>query len=585
MVPQIPEFCFDQEPWRIDCLGGIFYPDTPHREPLIEVYFSGLCPIQSEKENPLLNGSLLKPPRHKVATVKSGVISLLKMGSVWREGIARPPGKPLRTKDFVLHADQLSFVRFDGAIAIDGVAQKPLAQERYQLGELASKRASGAWLAIAHNPIPGVAILAIPCTSLFQKCAATSSKAVSRLLLGEIETIIDPSLAFLKHEPGTLYVEMFKDFADSEAKAIANLMVDPQGKFEYERLRRALAVQSANSDANLVRRSPAAHIKFGLPFSNPVAMKTQGKPIKFAFQKGGKTVEEWGFLVTEITSLTAQLVFEKIVIGRKNDSSKGQNSDDADLREFSVPLRAQITLDGSVLPIDSSLEPSRNLEAICLEAGGNFEAKDLVVEGRLKEVQRYKSLPRFRAGSEFSGAGSTGDPHGSDTGNIEVNIDPKEPPRVPVTLAEFFKALTLLRTKGLEFRTIATSPSSWTRPEDGMVMNYWPRFIQPRLSWHLMGKGKDSAVRKYVVAELKRGGTWHYLIEIERKGPPLSLQHVRSADGSAIDKRELHRFMVRVAIENGWSAKDFYRHWVFSRVIHPSSDRAEGLAKAIAQLL
>lgn len=587
MVAQIKEFRFDQDAWRIDCLGGVIYPGTQRSPPLVETFLSKLATDQSHGESPLHNGALHPLRQHKAVAVDSGLISLLRMGSVWVDGVPVPPSKTPRSETFVLHSNQLSFVRFDGSVEIDGTYQKILTPERYRLGDLASARAAGGWLAVALNPTRNCALLAIPCTTLFQKCAATSTKAVGPLLLGDINKIIDPSWGRMADSQNTIYVEMFKDFRSSEAKAIANLLVDPVGQREYARLRHALTAGSSNQNPNSLRQSSAIPIKFGLPFSHPVELQVQGKHIKFRIQKGSSTVERWGFLVSEITTLKTRLVFDKIVVGRKNDSKQGRNSDDDELREgWSAPAPASVELTALHLPIDSALEPSKDLEALCIEAAGDFKAEGLIVEDREKEVQKYKKRQRIGSdGSTFTGDGATGDPRGTGSGIVEVNLEPLQAPKAPVTLEEFFETLHSLQRQGFAFQPIQAAERFWTSPNGSVVVNYWPRKIARCHSWHLLTEAKSRAPRAYVVAELRRGGVWHYLIEVERKGTPMSLQHVRSHDGRAISKQELQDFMMRVAIAKGWSARESRRNWIFTRVNHPSTDRIQGLTKAIISVL
>ena len=89
----------------------------------------------------------------------------------------------------------------------------------------------------------------MPSTVIFQKCMATSPKAVRRLVFGEIDMIADPSSGFIDEEESKFYIELFKDFKDGEAKAIANLKASETGRREYARMRNELVRARADQHA------------------------------------------------------------------------------------------------------------------------------------------------------------------------------------------------------------------------------------------------------------------------------------------------------------------------------------------------
>ena len=92
--------------------------------------------------------------------------------------------------------------------------------------------------------------------------------------------------------------------------------------------------------------------------------------------------------------------------------------------------------------------------------------------------------------------------------------------------------------------------------------------------------------RAYAVAQLYIGGSWHYFIELERKGADAyAVQHIRAHSGEAISGERLAGFMVEVAASNGWRAKVHYKHWVFKKINHPTKDRAASLARALIKSL
>lgn len=585
MSAQIKEFCFNRSPWRIDYLGGLIYPGNTHSEPRITVLLSEL---DKQSGDPLSNQSLANPFRHEVVTINVGQITLLKIGSVWIDGVRVPPAKLSMQKAFSVTHDQFSLVRFNSDVQIGGLSHALFSANRYRVGALAAAKLASSWLAVAYDPAPGVDLIAIPSTVIFQKCIATSPKAIRRLVFGEIDKIVDPSCGFLDDDPHTFFVELFKDFRDAEAKAIANLKADPIGKIEYARLRNALVLDSANHDRSQPSMASLPHIKLSLPFSNRIELTGSGKSLPFEIERDGTIIKKWGFLVTEIISLKTRLVFDRLVIGRKNDAQKGANSGDPELpHAFGAPDKSPVTPVDPHQPISSDVEPSNDLEKLSLEAAGDFTAEGLELIDNPKDVQHYRSRPRTNGNAgAFDGLGTTGDARATGNGVAEVDIVTSQSPKIPVTLDEFFMTLANLATRGYEFQTIAVAPA-YRRKENGHdVVNFLPRLIKGIRSWHLRSDDVRASPRAYVVAQIKHGGVWHYLIELERKGSDaFAVQHIRAHDGKEIEWARLAQFMVTVAVENGWKAKKYYRSWVFKRIDHSTKNRIEALANAIVKTL
>lgn len=584
MTAQIEELRFDGcRPWRLSLLGGLSFPGTSQSEPRIAVYLSELRPLY---EKVLSNEALAEADRHRAAAVKVGLLPLLKLGSVWTDGIPQPPAQPLDQLDLVLHHAQIDLIRFDGSVEIDGESTPLLPGYRYRVGTPASKEAAGSWLAVAYNPTPGLRFVAIPSTVLFQHCVATSPKAIRRLVYGQLDKIIDPRCGFYANKPDTFYVNLFKDFRDGEAPALANLIADPVGRREFKRFRNALVAQSANFDRSRTGSQPGAHIKFGLPFSNPAEMKVRGKFLPFKVKRGEQVVKLWGFLVTEIVDLKVRLAFDQLVIDRKNSGKQGANADDPELPfAFGPTVKEPTTEAEPVQPITSALDPAANLESLSLAACGGFHPIGLTVITQEKEVQQYQAWPIVTTnGEEFTGTGTTGDLSGTSSGLAEIDLEPEPTPKCPVTLEQFLETLALLATRNLPFTTLIVS--NVHRKVGSHAVNYLPRRIKNVRSWHLTTDDPRAAPRGYVVAELNRGGAWHYLVELERKGAEaLALAYIRHAAGKQIERRQLQYFMVDVARENGWSAVDNYKQWVYQSIRHTPSRGPSAFANAIAAKL
>lgn len=566
MTIPIREFPADGAPWRIDTPGSLTWPEGIHGQPKIDVHLSALARGSGD---PLLNPSLANPERHQSISVNVDQIALLTQGSVWINGVPHPPNIFPRIRKITVNATQFSFIRLDGQVQIDGIHHPLITSARYRIGEEAFQAAAGIWLAVAYKPMPGLELLAIPCTAIFQKCAATSSSAVRHLLLGQIDKIMDRSSGCLSNDQTTFFAELFNDFLDDEAAAIANLLVDPIGRTEYARLRSTLVADSVNADRSRTKSEPRSHIKFGLPFVNDVEMTIAGKPLAFDTPGRDGVATKWGFLVTEIIHLKAKLVFDRIVISRKTGRGMKEGNE---WSEGTYKRRAKASLKkNEVLQLSSASVPSDDYEPVTITASGGFVAVNLETVLQKSEVDKFRKRPRRSIAAEnFTGIGATGETRDQQNGVAPVNIDATQTPTTPVTLKDFFNVLNLLVEDKYKFTTIALTNFYGTHGTH--LVNYFPESITGCSSWHLMDYVNPPIRRAYVVAQLQLGGVWHYLIELERKKTPIALLHLRSHDGSFISPEKLSGFMNSVACHRGWSARNekYYHKWIFNRINHPS---------------
>jgi hypothetical protein len=583
MTTRIEEFRFDERPWRLDWLGRIEYKGSSQSEPKIWAYLSALGPDYSKV---LANGSLAYPLDERAVTIKVGQLPLVTIGSVWIDGVQQPPREPLEEISLVLDHTQVDLLRFDGNVDIDGESTPVISKRRYRICPKGGLEVAGSWLAVAYNPKPNVRFVAIPSTVLFQRCLATSPKAIRRLIFGQLDRVVAPESGFYADRPDTFYVKLHKDFRDTEAPALANLLADPVARSEFNRFRNLLIAESGNFDRSSNTSYPDAHMKLGLPFSKPVQMKMRGKFLPFEVQRDGEAAKLWGFLATEIVDLEVSLVFDRLVVDRKNSSKQGANADDPILSiAFANTTKTPTGATEPAQAITSGLDPDVHQEKLSLDACGGFNTVGLTIISEPKEVQRYRASPVISAPTgEVEAVGSTGDWHGDVVGSTEIDIESDLTPGFPVTLEQFLETLDILVMQGIPASTI-TAANVYRKVGDHVV-NYLPRVIKNVRSWHLTSGAEKNVPRGYVVAAVRHSNAWHYLIELERKGnEALALAHIQHRTGEKIDQRELGHFMVEVARENGWNAIEKYKHWVYQPIRHTPSRGADAFASAITAKL
>jgi hypothetical protein len=576
---RIAEFPIDDKYWRIDGLGYLIYPaGSTQSEPLVTVH---LTELHSSFEDPLSNRSVIRG-NGRVISIKIGQIAFINKGEVWHNQVWVPHRKPPRELSVTLSGHQLELCRLGDRISTDH-EDVHLLYDKFSMSSHSASALGTSWAVITQHPSQNIEFIVIPSTVLFQKCLATSPAAIRHIAWGQIDRIVN-GLRYVPSTDGrrTLYVEVEKDIRSAEAFVHASLLVDPLGKREFLRFRKNLTTASANSNPPINTAHPH-HIKFGLPFKNPTTLHTQGKFIPL--QSLPNKPKRWGFLVTNISSMELNLVFERLIVHRKYDGSQGENADDPNLEEsaWAVPPRVT-TPPMDEVPLHSGHDPHTDLKPIDIAAVGGIVAAglELVIDPKITQKYRRKIISGNAANND--GAATTGKP-GNNGGSAAADIESQEVPPQPVTLGHFFETLELLRDNGYPFKTLTTTRSV-RFTESGDSINFLPSEIPPLRSWHLTSDRYGAPPRGYIVAMIQQGGIFHYLIELERKNTEAhSLAYVRSIAGEEIDARRFHFFMIEVARENGWNASSQQPNWKLERIRHSPSRGIAPFAIAIIKEL
>ena len=422
---------------------------------------------------------------------------------------------------------------------------------------------------------------------IFQKCFTESPEGVRKLLQGKLHGIIDnPSRIETGDGIKTYFVELSKEIRTPHAYAYANLAADPVGRREYERLRRTLVAASVNED-HAGTRGLQTYVTLGLPFSNPMNMRLHGKPLALRKSRCDANLE-FAFLATEIIDLNVRLVFDRLIVHRKNSGDKGVNAGDPDLKDaWGRPPTSPHDLDDDALvPATSDDEPLSDLDKLLAEEAGGFNALNLEVVKDPKLTQQYRNrVITGSAGGAFDVTTTTGDAKSGDKGPAELDIETNEAPRVPVTLDSFIETLQILRNAGHHFETQAVATMR-RYTDNGDVVNFFPRYIEGSRSWHLVSDDPRAPPRGYIVATHLFGGVWHHFIELERKEEKgRSLAHIRTSNGSLIEARQMRLFMIDVSHERGWNACSQRPYWILATINHSPKKGLQHFARAIAKAI
>lgn len=578
---RIEEFPKNGNPWRVDGIGKVIYPSSLRSEPLVSVHLSELKPDYKDAfTSDAITG------KGFVAHIKVGQISVLKSGYVWLDQVRLP--HKIRPKQISLTIEdaQIELLNFSASIEINNKIEALVPSYRHRLSPESWKGLASSWVAVIKHPTPKIEYMVIPSTVIFQKCLATTSVAVRKLIWGHLHRIVDsPRKVEEIKDLFVFFVEVYKNIKSTDAYAYASLYADTVGKREYDRFRNNLIITSVNDDRGRTPRPPPTHIKFSFPFSNPIDLTVEGKFLPIASPNKDK---RWGFLVTEITELSIKLVFDILIAHRKNSGKKGQNATDPDLEEIAwpAPSAGAKEMEGRVdAPLNSGEDPLFGLEKFCMEEAGGFKAIGLKLQDDPKLTQKYRRKKILPGSGEANGILTTGDPRHGDKGASELDIEAQEELYMPLTLNDFFETLAYLRDKNYLVETISVVASS-KQDDFGNIVNFLPRTIKGCRSWHLASDYPKVIPRGYAVATLYFAGVWHYFIELERKGTEAhTLAHIRVANGLPIERRSIGIFMKEVAEENGWSASDARPEWIFKRIKHSPQKGAEWFAAKLIKTI
>lgn len=569
--------------WRVNPHGKVTLPGLAGSEPRIWV---SLTLLRNDYETPFKAQSLVQPEEHRELLIKIGLISLLTIGSVWKDGIRQTPRLPAKTRKYTdFRHSQFELVRFNQKLQINGKAFTLFGEGRYNVGQRAWNKMKDSWFAVARgfSNECGGGLLVIPSTVLFQACMATSPVMARRLLFGELNQILDEECSFVADEPGTLKVTAAKEIRSKEdAPAAANIMVDPVAGEAYKMMRQHIVAAQVNFMGH-EQDLDGVNICLGVPFSRKFHLTVSGKPLAFQGADATNPAQvAWGFLVTEIHSLQVPLPFSKLVVERKNSGAQGANANDEDLIEAwpaAKPTAVKPTPPDQ--PVTSEGEPSSKIGEISAYITGSFTPLNLEVIHEPKLVQRYRSARLVKAtGVDFENLATTGEPISSG-GIASLGTKQTQAVNTPLALEQVLDAISILNDQGINIRTIAVGPISRT-DDKSRTINYFTNPHRKGRSWrHIFGEDY-LRTRGFVVGELYKGGVWHYLIDIEHKRPgELSMLCLYAEDGARIATRSLHIFMESVAQANGWRAQDHYTNlWRFQSIRHAQKN-AKGLAEII----
>ncbi|MGZ8161417.1 MAG: hypothetical protein ACXWTT_00960, partial [Methylobacter sp.] len=245
-IPQkrIQSFPVDNQPWRIEWIGRISY--SIDDEPKIRIYLS--CLKQGISHNKALhNDSLLGSKDtgfvHKAVDIKIGFIQLLKIGSVWVNGVEQ---LSYRGTEEMLDISPDSTIMLQlaktGSIKTDKEWEDILGNYQYRIVDEFARQ--GSWVVVVRDH-PKYKKIVIPSSVIFQSCYVTSPKAATKIVFGQLDKLIDlEQSGYLEDDPNVFRVHIHKDYKNMEGVLLANLATDPAARENLTRLRQNIVIQN-----------------------------------------------------------------------------------------------------------------------------------------------------------------------------------------------------------------------------------------------------------------------------------------------------------------------------------------------------
>lgn len=574
-------FPLDGNPWRIDWINWLKEINTScNQEPMLRIYISRIKEgILTHKV--LLNESLYyedKDGSRKFETlyvdVKVGQILFFPIGSVWING-KRQFKYGGEAEEFEIKLEDTELVCLDSTGQIkkaNNTREDVLANHQYRIPNKWARENS--WVVLIRNH-SNYHHIVIPSSVIFQSCYVTSPKAASKMIYGQIGKIIDLKDSGYTDEDPTLFrVHLFKDFANSEAPTLINLVTDPAAQDNLNNL------EALNPNFTVIQidQKKLINVCVNFPFSNAMKVAVIGRIIKYP-EKNPTKFQKKGFLVTEIRQIRTDFQFEKYLPIRKNDGSKGLNPVNELQEAFGVSIQKRNT--------DSHIQTQSLKGHLKTPIENNRPPDQAILPNKMEEIKNIKDVQRYKNCSFKQIAAHTENNLGLHTeyGNTlnQGEYDLKAELSPPAKLEDFFELLDLIHHhhQQIRFTPIEVNhPRSWPRG----IVNFFEKKINGLRSWHLTEDG--SRTRGFIVAECHYTGTSHYLIDVESKGSSATaIAYITHKYSSRISSRDFRILMLDFAKKHGWSVlrdPKYTNNWHIESHDHVRQrDHLEGLARRI----
>lgn len=273
---RIKEFPVDGRRWRLDWLGAVERGRTEANEPHIQV---ALSPIDesylSQADRKLSSNSAVFADQVAYRTVHCGLLPILAVGSIWRNGYLLPEsaGELDTFTSLQISPDKIQLIRANHQVN----GQSVISPKYYRYSGIGF----GSWvLAVEHEGDPYKVL--IPAMEVLRFYYATSSLIARHLFFGSLrhnrEAILNYEKSGYSADDDLIHLQMRQGFTLEDGWTIGRLAMSE------EAYRGAALVHDGMMREN-VNRQPV-HVQCGFPFVGLTTLNVKKKNIMSLGSRG-----------------------------------------------------------------------------------------------------------------------------------------------------------------------------------------------------------------------------------------------------------------------------------------------------------
>lgn len=575
---KISTFPDDGNLWRIDWMGGIRLNPHARSEQLITVFLTRLgVSNETSRIDPLSNKSLTK--EHKLADIGVGLLPLVWIGSVWRNGHFVENNIEYSIGRFDVNTTQAIFTDLSSTVDKNDVPCRVIPAFQYPLGIVA-------WGRVKNSPLMALPYkndpmgLLIPAIEVIRFYYIYSSHSARAIFFGKYADLQRKPAVY---ETGTGVVKILLHWParQSDAWLLARYKSSLLMQERAKQIHKWVQLESINQFAS----NPSRQSFF--PFDGKTNLTAVCRPIV------GEDGKE-RFLAVRLKRCTAVMPFTDVELEIED------RPDDPVEAEDRKPIWGKIWpygLEDNAKNFNNSKEPDKTYFPINI---GVFEERFAALDGKkLVVVRKISDKPKAsvvvrQSENKKIGVGTSDGTYGeSDTakGNVIVDVTSQEDGSRKTDLDSFISALAFLRRK--TSRTVTTIPvGAGSDPYNKEIVSHF-QVGNSVHRWTSIGIRRDAeggeklVPRRLIVAEIWHGQKVGYAMEIERKpgkNETISILILTKNDHTKMTPDEFDIFINQCINHNRWPTRKNMRSYRRGSVTHrplPDENLGERMAAAL----
>lgn len=550
---RIADFPEGESLWRVDWVGGIHKNPTVQTEHLITVF---LTQLNCGSDTPFypLNSKYLNTQYRRVAEIGVGLLPIVWIGSVWKNGIRIDDVKYVKRSlsvDTTL-AKTIRFSDYSNPL----IKSRLIPASQYPLG-------GRAWAHVQHAPLFALPFmgdpygLLIPAIEVIRFYYIYSSSSARALFYGQYDSLYqDPELDYTTPVP-SVKLTLCWFTRHSDAWMLARYIASKAIENRVKKIHSWATLKILNGADTEIPRS-------FFPFDGNTNLKVEGVQI---IGDDGKS----RFLATRLRNCSHPMPYSDVTIRIEEKPTDPQELEERTPIWYKTWPKG---LDIASLPAKHDQEPDKNMERMLLEANeARFEAlkgKKLIKEKILPKPKEYERKPKDSDENKKGLGTSEGTGGNSDNARVEIsqNLAPDDEGS-PMSLINFVNALAYLRSQGLNIATIQVGED--TGPYEGEIISFFARIGKTDRQWSVIHSDPPKQ-RGIMVARVGSDERYAYVLEIERdpyrNAEIYSVLIISSPFYAEIPEEELKSLKHECQLYGRWPPEDETRKYLRDSTFH-----------------